>query len=117
MPNSPPHLEHGINAELIAARYLEQRGLKLLTQNYRCPFGEIDLVMRDKDVLVFVEVRLRRNTSFGGAAFSITEAKRARISRTAEHYLQRHGNVACRFDVILMREVEANTVEWLVNAF
>ena len=59
----------GRTAEQLAAAFLERQGLTLLARNYRCRFGEIDLVMRDGDSVVFVEVRLRRSSAFGGAAF------------------------------------------------
>ncbi|HEY0269216.1 MAG TPA: YraN family protein, partial [Methyloradius sp.] len=95
----------GNQAEKIAADYLLQQGLKLLETNYRCRFGEIDLVMRDNKTLVFVEVRLRSNSMFGGAAYSINASKQKKLIITAEHYLQQHNaaaKMACRFDAILM---------------
>jgi putative endonuclease len=104
-------------AEVLAAAYLKQQGLKLLASNYHCRFGEIDLIMRDGKTLVFVEVRLRSNASFGGAAMSITAAKRQRLVQTAQHYLQQHGESACRFDAILMRTLDMRDIEWIPNAF
>jgi putative endonuclease len=68
-------IKHGVQAEILAAQYLQQRGLKLVTQNYRGRFGEIDLIMQDGASLVFIEVRLRRNANFGGAAASIDPPK------------------------------------------
>lgn len=107
----------GSAAEHIAAAFLQQKGLKLLERNHATRHGEIDLIMQDGKTLVFVEVRLRSNSNFGGAAMSITPAKQQRIIRTAEHYLQRHGNHASRFDVVLMREVNDDNIEWIRNAF
>lgn len=107
----------GGQAEELAAAYLNQQGLKLVASNYRCRFGEIDLVMRDGKTLVFVEVRLRSNASFGGAAMSITASKQLRLARTAEHYLQHHGESACRFDAILMSTMDVHAIEWIKNAF
>lgn len=109
--------ERGGEAERLAATYLEQQGLKLVASNYQCRFGEIDLIMRDGKMLVFVEVRLRSSDSFGGAAMSITQAKRQRLARTAEHYLQQHGDRACRFDAVLMSRAALEDIEWVRNAF
>ena len=91
----------GQRAENQAARFLEQRGLTVLARNYRCRGGEIDLVCRDGDTTVFVEVRLRTRQDFGGAAASITAAKQARLILAARHWLARHGETPCRFDAVL----------------
>jgi putative endonuclease len=107
----------GSDAEKAAAIYLQQKGLKLLASNYRCRYGEIDLVMRDGKTIVFVEVRMRSNPSFGGAAMSITPAKQQKLIRTASHYLQLHGNSDCRFDAILMQSKTSDSIEWITNAF
>jgi putative endonuclease len=107
----------GSEAENIAAIHLQQQGLILLTSNYRCKFGEVDLIMRDSKTLVFVEVRLRSNSRFGGAGASITTAKQRKLTRTAEHYLQQHGNSACRFDAVLMDKANLQNIEWIRNAF
>ena len=74
--------ERGALAEAAAAEFLAGRGLRLLERNYRCRFGEIDLIMSDGRTLVFVEVRYRRNKSFGGALESITVAKREKLFRS-----------------------------------
>lgn len=107
----------GGEAELTAATFLQQQGLKLITSNYHCRFGEIDLIMRDGKTLVFVEVRLRSNASFGGAGMSITPAKQQKLARTAEHYLQQHGSTSCRFDAVLMDKASVQHIEWIKNAF
>jgi putative endonuclease len=110
----------GNQAEQIAAVYLQQQGLKLLETNYRCSFGEIDLVMRDNKTLVFVEVRLRSSGLFGGAAYSINASKQKKLIITAEHYLQQHNTVAklaCRFDAILMDKTSTTNLQWIQNAF
>ncbi len=111
------HLAEGTAAEQIAATFLQQKGLILLEKNFRCVHGEIDLIMRDKNTLVFVEVRLRSNTNFGGAAMSINHAKQTKLTRTAERYLQIHGITTCRFDAILMHSINLNAVQWIQNAF
>jgi putative endonuclease len=73
--------------------------------------------MQDVKTLVFIEVRLRSSANFGGAAMSITPSKQQKLTRTAERYLQIHGNTACRFDVVLMQSTNLNAVEWIQNAF
>jgi len=107
----------GSAAEQLAADFLQQQGLTMIASNYRCKFGEIDLVMREAKTLVFIEVRLRSNPRFGNAAASITPAKQQKIARTAEHYLQQHGNSACRFDAVVMDKADTHNIEWIRNAF
>lgn len=108
----------GAQAEQWAAQHLQQRGMKLLARNYRGRFGEIDLIMQDDTALVFVEVRLRRNADFGGAAASIDARKQQRIIRTAQQYLSALARTPpCRFDVVLMDDVLGHNVQWLKNAF
>lgn len=108
----------GVQAERWAARYLQQQGLILVTQNYRCRAGEIDLIMRDGEVLVFVEVRLRSNPSFGGAAASIDTRKQQRIIKTAQHYLATLPILPpCRFDALMLEDPQGLQVQWLKNAF
>lgn len=104
-------------AEDLAASYLKRHGLKLLTSNYRCRFGEIDLIMQDGPTLVFVEVRMRTNLNFGSAAESITPAKQKRLIVTAQHYMQQHGEKNSRFDAIIMSSLSTDGIEWLRNAF
>jgi putative endonuclease len=107
----------GVEAEAMAAAFLERRGLRVLERNYRCRLGEIDLVARDGDTTVFVEVRQRASSAFGGAAASITATKRARLLRAARHYLS-HLRVtpACRFDALLI-EGDPPRIDWIRNAF
>ncbi|MFV1922635.1 MAG: YraN family protein [Methylotenera sp.] len=107
----------GLTAETIAATFLQNKGLKLVAQNYHCRFGEIDLIMKDASTLVFVEVRLRTNLQFGGAGASITLQKQKRLIATAQHYLQPNNNIDCRFDAVLMNKADLNHVEWVRNAF
>jgi putative endonuclease len=107
----------GEPAENLAAAFLESAGLKIIERNYRCRLGEIDLVAASGATLVFVEVRARHSEAFGGAAGSITAAKRKRVVAAARHYLLRHRtSSACRFDVVLIRGREQR-VEWLTDAF
>lgn len=108
----------GAAAEQFAAEFLMQQGLVLLTRNYRSRFGEIDLIMRDGETLVFVEVRLRRNSRFGGAAASIDARKQQRLILTAQRYLARLPQIPpCRFDVVLLDNAQGLAPDWLKNAF
>jgi putative endonuclease len=105
-------------AEDLAADFLRRRGLTILQRNYRCRFGEIDLVARDAATLVFVEVRLRRSSDYGGAGESVTASKQAKLIRAARHYLSASARVPeCRFDVLLLRELDERSVDWIKAAF
>ncbi|HJW04562.1 MAG TPA: YraN family protein [Azospira sp.] len=112
-----PRAAAGREAEDMAERFLRQRGLRLLARNYRVKGGEIDLVCRDGRTTVFVEVRLRRGQAFGGAAASITASKRTRLILAARHWLVEHGNGACRFDCVLLPDLDESRLEWLQDAF
>lgn len=102
--------------EQAACRYLEGQGLYLVARHHRCRHGEIDLIMRDADTLVFVEVRYRRSQRFGGAAQSVDIHKQRRLTAAAGHYLQRHpSTLPCRFDVLA---IGANDrIDWIRHAF
>ncbi|GAB7126418.1 YraN family protein [Silvimonas sp. JCM 19000] len=101
----------GAQAERQAAAYLQARGLEIVERNWRCRFGEIDLIARQGLTLVFVEVRARRSRRYGGAAFSITPAKCARWMAAAEHYLATLSpQPACRFDAVC---IDHGRIEWL----
>lgn len=116
-PLKPKHLQEGSAAESLAAIFLQDKGLKLVEKNFHCPYGEIDLIMQHASTLVFIEVRMRSSAGYGGAAMSITSSKQHKLKRTAERYLQMHGDCACRFDVILMSKVDISAIEWIQNAF
>jgi len=111
----------GNDAERAAEDYLRARGVEVVARNYRCRFGEIDLIMQERDTLVFVEVRLRRSSKgidFGGAAASITGRKQARIISAAQHYLAGMKQLPpCRFDAILMVSADEAGIEWMRGAF
>lgn len=97
-----------------ARDYLLRQGLRLVEANFRCKGGEIDLIMRHGDELVFVEVRQRDSASHGGAAASITPAKIRRMVFAAQTYLLRFPQVPpCRFDVVA---IDGGRMEWLRNA-
>lgn len=108
-------------AERVARDYLTARGLKILESNYRFKGGEIDLIMRDGETIVFVEVRYRRTSRFGGGAETITRSKRQRVIATARHYLQHTAGVSespCRFDVVaISNDAPEHDVEWIPDAF
>jgi putative endonuclease len=104
----------GAVAEDLAARFLVERGLRVVGRNFRVRGGEIDLICRDSATVVFVEVRLRRRADYGGAGASINAAKQAKLVMAARHWLARHGEAPCRFDCILM---DGNNIEWLRDAF
>jgi putative endonuclease len=107
----------GNAAEALVADYLQRRGLRLLERNYSCRLGEIDLILADGPDLVFAEVRLRRNRDYGGAAGSITAAKRQRILGAARHYLSGKPERPCRFDVVLLDALDPGRIEWIKDAF
>ena len=107
--------EHGQLGESQARKYLEQQGLTCVEQNVRYKFGEIDLVMRQGKTLIFVEVKYRTKTQFGGVLHSLTTKQIQRLRRAAEHYMQiKHLDVICRFDLI---GIEPQRIYWLKNAF
>ncbi len=101
----------------MAADYLVRQGLSVIQRNFRVKGGEIDLVCRDGKTTVFVEVRLRRRSDFGGAAASITATKQSRLILAARHWLLRHGETPCRFDCMLLDGLESKNIEWLRDAF
>jgi putative endonuclease len=117
-PSSPASAAAGAKAEALAAAFLAHRGLAIVERNWRRRCGELDLVARDGDTLVFVEVRLRRREDFGGAAASITAAKRARVVAAASLYLAKLPHVPpCRFDAVLLDGLDPARIEWLRNVF
>ncbi len=110
-----PHLTQGQRGEDAALRYLEQQGLKLVERNVRYPFGEIDLIMKQGQKWIFIEVKSRQSKQFGGAIQAISQGKINRLRRAANHYMQRnHLDVECRFDVVA---IDANEINWLTDAF
>ncbi|MBJ7503378.1 MAG: YraN family protein [Polynucleobacter sp.] len=108
----------GKKAEAAAKDYLLRAGLSVVALNYRCRMGEIDLIMRDQDTFVFVEVRARTSGNWGGALASINPSKQKKLSKTAEYFLQTHFRTStyppCRFDVIA---IKGEQLEWLKAAF
>ena len=112
----------GDDAERIAETFLVKNGLSVVARNYHCRHGEIDLIMREDETLVFVEVKMRKinagKVDFGGALASITKSKQAKIISTAQHYLAGMKHLPpCRFDAVLLNGMNVKDVEWLKNAF
>jgi len=119
---TPWRTRKGTQFELIAAAWLRLRGLRLVERNYRCKLGELDLVMLDDELLVFVEVRYRAGSNYGSALDTIDHRKRQRLWRAAQHYLlvrqREHGWRACRFDVLGINSSGRGYVfNWLTNVF
>lgn len=107
----------GKRAEELCAELMQRAGLRVLARNWRCRLGEIDLVAEEGGTLVFAEVRLRRDARFGGAAESVTAAKRARLVAAARLYLSGRPEADCRFDVLLLDALEGGRIHWIRDAF
>jgi putative endonuclease len=114
-------LARGRQAEDAALALLLDSGLRLVERNYRCRLGEIDLVMSDGPVLVFVEVRSRATTRFPSAWESVGPRKQARLTAAARHFVARHPQVAerpMRFDVVAISASGTdNETRWIRGAF
>lgn len=115
LPSAPTAKQlEGISGEDQALAHLQQHGLMLITRNFCCKTGEIDLIMREQQTLVFVEVRKRAPGSLVSSLESITPAKQRRLWRTAQFYLQRFASPpACRIDVVA---IDGDQVVWIKNA-
>lgn len=117
------HRDIGQAAEGWALTHLEEHGLRLLSRNWRCRLGELDLVMLDDDTVVFVEVRYRSHSAWGGAEASVDARKRARLSAAAQVFLQqqqRWARYPCRFDVVAIGPAERHSspqLNWIRGAF
>ncbi len=109
--------EKGKRAETIACRFLEKNGCQIKDRNFRCRQGEIDIIMWDDRVLVFVEVKYRLNDRYGYPAEAVTIAKQRKIYYVADYYRYRYHigeKIECRFDVI---EMLGNKIRWIKDAF
>lgn len=117
-PKSARQLD-GARAEELALAHLRQHGLDIIDANVACVQGEIDLIMRERQTLVFVEVRWRKTAAFGGATASVTPHKIAKLSRACEMFLQHNPkwrSHPCRIDVVALQgELDAPSIEWLQN--
>jgi len=121
MMNVPTTCARGQWAEELAKKFLCEQGLQSVECNYRCKAGEIDLIMLDKNILAFVEVRYRKNQLYGGSLESINLRKKQRILTTASSYLQTHQwsqQHPCRFDAVLITGSPNNPqLRWIADAF
>ncbi len=106
----------GARAEDQCAALMRAAGLDVVARNWRCRFGEIDLIAEEGGTVVFAEVRMRRSLNFGGAGESVTAAKRAKLLAAARLYLASRPQAACRFDVFLVVG-QAGDVQWVRDAF
>lgn len=107
----------GNQGEEKACEYLKKQGYKILEQNYRCKVGEVDIVARDEEYLVFVEVKYRKNKSHGLPQEAVNYPKQKKISATAGYYIMTHHmkeNVSVRFDVVSVLDDEITLIK---NAF
>jgi putative endonuclease len=113
--------EIGNQAEQQAHLFLQAQGFSLIVQNYRSRYGEIDLIMRDRDDIVFIEVRSRSRLDYGHPAETINKRKQQKLIKTAIDFLQKKEwlyKVNCRFDVIAIHlEASQWQIEWFKNAF
>lgn len=113
----------GDSFEFLAAQYLRGQGLTIVDRNYRCRCGEIDIIARHGQCLIFVEVRSRRNPRFASAAASVDLRKQRKLIKTAQFYLQQHPGLStnsCRFDVIAFEPRQSRTEPaptWIPGAF
>jgi len=109
----------GQQAEDLALTYLKQQGLILIQRNYRSRYGEIDLIMQDKEHIVFVEVRFRSSNQYGGAASSVDIHKQRKLIKCAQQYIANtHNRLGFRFDVLAISpSAKQHDIQWLTNAF
>jgi putative endonuclease len=115
------HNRKGQQAEALACKHLQAQGLNLVARNFNVRQGEIDLIMREGETTVFVEVRYRRRSTFGSGAESIDRNKQRRLIQAAARYLQQHPKLAkhpSRFDVVaISNDGDAPDIQWIKNAF
>lgn len=110
----------GQTIENLVCNYLINQGLKLLIKNFQSKCGEIDLIMQDGKVLVFVEVRHRRLNDYGGGVATVDKHKQLKIIKTANFYLQKHklcDKVLCRFDIVATAGKSGDQLIWIKDAF
>lgn len=108
-------MDQGQQAERQAQQYLIDQGLILIDKNVRYPFGELDLVMRQGDAWVFVEVKYRSSEQFGGAVAALSAKKMSRLQKAANCYLQQNRiQASCRFDLVA---IDKQQIRWLKNVF
>ena len=106
----------GVKGEMLAEKYLKRQKYKIIAKNYKCLVGEIDIIAKEKDVLVFVEVKYRENLNFGYPREAVTKQKQQKIKRSAEFYIMKNKivNTEIRFDVV---EIVFDEIAHIKNAF
>jgi putative endonuclease len=113
--------QSGSQAEALAANYLATQKVKILTQNFHCRFGEIDLIGLVQEILIFVEVRYRKNENYMAVVETIDQRKCKKIITTSEYYLnknRKYQSYFCRYDVITISgALDKPVIEWIKNAF
>jgi len=117
----PLHLQHGIRGERAAKKLLKKRGMKYLTANFKSDYGEIDLIFRDKDCLVFIEVKTRSQENWTRPATAVDGQKKWRLSKTALYYLRllKNPRIKFRFDIVevLLEGERVKEIRHIENAF
>ena len=107
--------------EGVALSYLKQKGLKKINRNFNCKVGEVDIIMKNNDILIFVEVKYRKNDNWVSAVESVTKSKQRKIIKAAQMFLlqnQKYKNWNCRFDVVSIQGDKHNPeINWIEHAF
>ena len=115
------HLSKGYHFEQLALKHLQQSGLQFIDKNIRFPFGELDLIVKEGEVIVFVEVKYRASIAYGGAISAISPHKRKRLEMAAKAWLQSqktHLKKPCRFDLVAITgKATKLQIDWLKNIF
>ncbi|OCL19845.1 YraN family protein [Gilliamella sp. wkB171] len=118
LPQQANNKQIGKHYENIACQYLLKQGLLLIAKNSQYPLGEIDLIMQDKQCLVFVEVRYRKNANFGDAAMTVTLSKQTKIKQAAQLWMLSENlnieDTEFRFDIFA---ITGKNQKWIINAF
>jgi len=107
-------IQFGKSGEKKAASFLKKKGFKILEMNYRCRFGEIDIVAKDGDTVVFVEVKTRSTAQFGMGYESVNSRKQEKLTASAQHYIAEKGESPARFDVV---SIDGQELTHIINAF
>ncbi len=113
---STSSIQKGQHYENLALSYLLDQGLELIARNYRCKWGELDLLMQERGTLIVIEVRYRKNDHYGSAVESVTANKQGRIVAATKHYIMTYKiNQPIRFDVLAISgDIQ---IDWIKNAF
>lgn len=111
--------DKGSYYESMAEQFLQQHGLTSVGKNYFCPYGEIDLIMRDKTTLVFVEVKYRKHHGYGGALAALSHTKQQRLKRSIYHYIaeQQLHNAEVRVDFVAIEGHNPPNIQWIKSVF